>query len=198
MSFKSIQIAVLHSRTHIWVLFLSCTWCGLYVVSGNTAVYLLYAYARICAIFRKAGVDSATLKIESLELEDPHERQLALQMLRLYEIINSCLDDLHLHRYYGELSQNLRWVYRKLFQSSSFIHPHSFIVILSIYPFYQSNFVLILSFSRIAEYMYDLSGAFTSFYQNCKVIGSQNESSRLLLCELTRRFLEVGTVNSVW
>lgn len=42
--------------------------------------------------------------------------------------------------------------------------------------------------------MYDLSGTFTTFYQTCKVIGSESETSRLLLCELTRKYLEVSAV----
>lgn len=67
-------------------------------MAGNTAVYLLYAYARICAIFRKAGVDPSSLDIKKLKIEEPQERDLAVQMLRLYETINSCLEDLHIHR----------------------------------------------------------------------------------------------------
>jgi len=34
----------------------------LFVLQGNTAVYLLYAHARICSIIRKAGKDIEELK----------------------------------------------------------------------------------------------------------------------------------------
>ena len=38
---------------------------------------------------------------------------------------------------------------------------------------------------RITDYLYDLSDKFNSFYVDCKVLGSEQESSRLLLCEAT-------------
>ncbi|KAJ0832343.1 putative arginine--tRNA ligase [Helianthus annuus] len=37
----------------------------------------------------------------------------------------------------------------------------------------------------LCEYLYDLSEKFTSFYSECKVVGSAEETSRLLLCEAT-------------
>jgi arginyl-tRNA synthetase len=37
----------------------------------------------------------------------------------------------------------------------------------------------------LCEYLYTLSGMFTDFYTNCKVVGSEQEVSRLLLCEAT-------------
>lgn len=39
--------------------------------------------------------------------------------------------------------------------------------------------------NRITEYLYGVSEAFNSFYTECKVIGSPEEDSRLLLCETT-------------
>ncbi|PWA72794.1 arginine-tRNA ligase [Artemisia annua] len=38
----------------------------------------------------------------------------------------------------------------------------------------------------LCEYLYGLAEKFTDFYQECKVVGSPQESSRLLLCEATR------------
>eukprot|EP00898_Chlorokybus_atmophyticus_P004813 jgi/Chlat1/5332/Chrsp35S05264 len=38
---------------------------------------------------------------------------------------------------------------------------------------------------KLCEYLYDVSGAFTEFYTECKVLGSDEEDSRLLLCEAT-------------
>ena len=39
--------------------------------------------------------------------------------------------------------------------------------------------------NRLCEYLYNLSEAFNGFYTECKVIGSDSEDSRLLLCEAT-------------
>ena len=39
--------------------------------------------------------------------------------------------------------------------------------------------------NRITEYLYSLSEAFNSFYTECKVLGSPEEDSRLLLSETT-------------
>lgn len=53
---------------------------------GNTAVYLMYAYARICSIKRKAGIAedmSALLKDTKIELKTEHEVNLAAYLLRL-------------------------------------------------------------------------------------------------------------------
>jgi len=38
---------------------------------------------------------------------------------------------------------------------------------------------------RLCEYLYNLSEIFSSFYTECKVVGSEAEDSRLLLCEAT-------------
>lgn len=38
---------------------------------------------------------------------------------------------------------------------------------------------------RITDYLYDLSEKFNSFYVDCKVIGSEQEASRLILAEST-------------
>lgn len=38
---------------------------------------------------------------------------------------------------------------------------------------------------RLTEYLYELSERFNSFYVECKVLGSEQEESRLLLCEAT-------------
>ncbi|GAY51273.1 hypothetical protein WN943_001062 [Citrus x changshan-huyou] len=80
---------------------------------GNTAVYLLYAHARICSIIRKSGKDIEELK----------------------KVIEEALTN---------LLPNV-----------------------------------------VCEYLYNLSEYFTRFYSNCQVVGSAEETSRLLLCEAT-------------
>lgn len=37
--------------------------------------------------------------------------------------------------------------------------------------------------NRITEYLYNLSECYNGFYTECKVVGSPEEDSRLLLCE---------------
>lgn len=39
--------------------------------------------------------------------------------------------------------------------------------------------------NRLCEYLYELSDAFNGFYTDCAVLGSEEEASRLLLCEAT-------------
>jgi arginyl-tRNA synthetase len=46
----------------------------------------------------------------------------------------------------------------------------------------------------LCNYLYDLAGRFTSFYENCPVLRSEAEqrASRLVICELTARVLKQG------
>jgi arginyl-tRNA synthetase len=46
----------------------------------------------------------------------------------------------------------------------------------------------------LCNYLYDLAGRFTSFYENCPVLKSEAErrTSRLVLCDLTARVLKQG------
>ncbi|RHN63305.1 putative arginine--tRNA ligase [Medicago truncatula] len=104
---------------------------------GNTAVYLLYAHARICSIIEKSGKDIEELKKNgSLVLDHKDECTLALHLLQFTEVfVESC-----------------------------------------------SNLLP----NKLCEYLYDLAEIFTKkFYSNCQVVGSPEETSRLLLCEAT-------------
>jgi arginyl-tRNA synthetase len=102
-------------------------------LQGNTAVYLLYAHARINSIFVKSGKDPLDLIAQGKRVEIGHEAEAALakHLTRFPEAIEGALN---------ELAPN-----------------------------------------RITDYLYDLSGYFNQFYQECKVIGSDEEDSRLLL-----------------
>ena len=62
-------------------------WSTMLSFEGNTAPYLMYAYARIKSILRKeeAVVEAQALKITSIA--DPAERQLLLKVLQLPEIV---------------------------------------------------------------------------------------------------------------
>ncbi|XP_057985679.1 arginine--tRNA ligase, cytoplasmic-like [Hevea brasiliensis] len=103
---------------------------------GNTAVYLLYAHARICSIIKKSGKDIEELKKTGvLALGHPDERALGLHLLQFAETVEEACTN---------LLPNV-----------------------------------------LCEYLYNLSEYFTKFYSNCQVVGSAEETSRLLLCEAT-------------
>mmetsp|Transcript_15866 Transcript_15866/g.24031 ORF Transcript_15866/g.24031 Transcript_15866/m.24031 type:complete len:760 (-) Transcript_15866:981-3260(-) len=65
---------------------------------GNTAVYLLFAYARLESIMAKAkadfNVDVAQLKDETVILGHPSERNLALHLQQFPDVIETTLEDL--------------------------------------------------------------------------------------------------------
>ncbi|KAI4347049.1 hypothetical protein L6164_007899 [Bauhinia variegata] len=104
---------------------------------GNTAVYLLYAHARICSIIRKSGKDVEEIKkIGKVVLDHPDERALGIHLLQFSEVFEEACN----------------------------------------------NFLP----NVLCEYLYNLSEIFTKkFYSNCQVVGSPEETSRLLLCEAT-------------
>jgi len=106
---------------------------------GNTAVYVLYAYARIAGVLRRADFEIGTLSTTDLELTEAPERALALRLLRLPDVIAQVEDDL--------------------------------------FP------------SRLVDHMYGLATDFSSFYTECPVVGSEQQKSRLILCEVVRRQL---------
>jgi arginyl-tRNA synthetase len=78
---------------------------------GNTAVYLLYAHARIAGIVRKSGRDLAALAAApdaAVAAEHPRERALALHLARFPDAVADVLEDLAPNRltdYVYELSE---------------------------------------------------------------------------------------------
>jgi arginyl-tRNA synthetase len=79
-------------------------------LQGNTAVYLLYAHARIASIVRKSGKDPVALAASgeaSIKLEHELEVALAMHIARFPEAIEELLEDLAPNRlsdYLYELS----------------------------------------------------------------------------------------------
>jgi arginyl-tRNA synthetase len=64
-------------------------------LDGNTAPYMLYAYARIRSIGRKAGIDFATLPADArVTLEHPSEINLALKILQFAETLDTVSQEL--------------------------------------------------------------------------------------------------------
>ena len=66
------------------------TWDKLLSLKGNTAPYFSFAYARCCSILRKSGQSEFAGKIQ---LEDPYERALALQLCRFPEVLETVPND---------------------------------------------------------------------------------------------------------
>ena len=118
------------------------SWDKMLALHGNTAPYLLYAYARIQSILRKA----ATLgpRPSTLSLSAPEEIALAKYLLNFGLTLEAAADE------------------------------------------YRPNF--------LCNYLYDLAGKFTSFYENCPVLKSEGATreSRLVLCDLTAKVLKQG------
>ena len=67
-------------------------WDNMLAFEGNTAPYLLYAYTRIMSIFRKAEIQASDLHGDVIP-EHPAERELALQLGRFSETIESVARD---------------------------------------------------------------------------------------------------------
>lgn len=122
------------------------SWDKMLAFQGNTAPYLLYAYARIQSMFRKAESDgSQPAPNAAITLAAPQEITLARHLLNFGIVLQALLDD---HR-----------------------------------PNYLCN------------YLYELAGCFTSFYENCPVLKAASDAeraSRLALCDLTARVLRQG------
>ena len=61
-------------------------WDQMLSFEGNTAPYLQYAYARIRSLFRRGGIDTESLS-GSPQIDNAHERQLALTLARFQETL---------------------------------------------------------------------------------------------------------------
>jgi len=108
---------------------------------GNTGVYLLYAYVRICSIMRKAGYDPAAKDDFVFTISNQSERDLALTLLRLPEALESAAKDLMIN--------------------------------------------------RITDQLYEISTRVGDFYNQSRVIGSDEEKSRIALLLATKKVMEV-------
>ena len=122
------------------------SWDKMLALQGNTAPYLLYAYARIKSIFRKA---SETFNIQhstfNVQLAAPEEIALAKHLLNFGLTLEAVAEE------------------------------------------YRPNF--------LCNYLFELAGKFTGFYENCPVLKASDAAtrdSRLALCDLTARVLKQG------
>jgi len=64
-------------------------------MNGNTATYLQYAYARVRSIFTKGNVDVEQLRRQTIaiQLDEPAERALAIELLKFEETLEATLRD---------------------------------------------------------------------------------------------------------
>ena len=112
------------------------SWSKMLALSGNTAPYLQYAYARIQSIFRKGNFDPAQCAGKVL-LREQQEVALARHLLNFGLVLEAVAEE---HR---------------------------------------PNF--------LCNYLYELAGHFTGFYENCPVLKAEDDqvkASRLVLCRL--------------
>ena len=73
-------------------------WDRMLSFDGNTGPYLQYAHARICSIFRRAGIDRASVRGLPITLDAPQERALALRLLAYPTAIDTTLETYSPHK----------------------------------------------------------------------------------------------------
>jgi arginyl-tRNA synthetase len=73
-------------------------WERMLSFDGNTAPYLQYAHARICSIFRRAGIAREGVRNIVPSLDDPREKALAMRLLRFDAAVWEMVDTLSPHK----------------------------------------------------------------------------------------------------
>ncbi|MET0147354.1 MAG: arginine--tRNA ligase [Ilumatobacteraceae bacterium] len=73
-------------------------WDRMLSFDGNTAPYLQYAHARICSIFRRAGIERADVRTTVPELAEVQERTLAMKVLGYGSAVTEAIDRSSPHR----------------------------------------------------------------------------------------------------
>ena len=121
------------------------SWDKMLSLSGNTAPYLQYAYARIRSIFRKAAESTgAPPRPAPLQLPTTEETVLAKHLLNFGIVLEAVAEE------------------------------------------YRPNY--------LCNYLYELAGHFTRFYEHCPVLkaAAADRDSRLALCDAAGRVLRQG------
>nr|XP_027202832.1 uncharacterized protein LOC113796734 [Dermatophagoides pteronyssinus] len=102
---------------------------------GNTAVYILYTYARMNALLKKLNMKrencEVNLCLNDIELQSIYERKLVVHLLRFSEYLDEVLE--------------------------------------------------ILSMHKLCDYLYDLCNLYSLFYENCRVVGCDQQNSRTII-----------------
>ncbi len=89
-------------------------WDRMLSFDGNTAPYLQYAHARICSIFRRAGVERSAVRGAAIDLEAPQERALAQRLLAYPTAIDDTMATYSPHKlctYLFDLAQDFTAFY---------------------------------------------------------------------------------------
>jgi arginyl-tRNA synthetase len=132
-----------HNRTSDYVF----SYDKMLAMTGNTAAYMQYSYARVRSIFDKGGIDHSAFRIphSAIILSTPQERALAVTLLQFAEALDRVAAD------------------------------------------YRPNF--------LTAYLFELASRYSDFFENCPVLKAESDvlrTSRLLLCDLAARTLELG------
>jgi arginyl-tRNA synthetase len=69
------------------------SWDKMLALSGNTAPYLLYAYARVRSIFRKGAIDPSTLSASELNFSGAEELAVARQLLNFGYVLEMMAEE---------------------------------------------------------------------------------------------------------
>lgn len=103
---------------------------------GNTAVYLLYSYARLCSIIRKSGYTSEELqnliKTKGFLISHPQERVIASQLIKFSDVLEQVTEDLAINRltdYTYDLACKVAEGYRKYHITNSEDKPTRILLI---------------------------------------------------------------------
>ncbi|MEO2048413.1 MAG: arginine--tRNA ligase [Pirellulales bacterium] len=94
-----------HNRTSDYVF----SYDKMLAMTGNTAAYMQYSYARVRSIFSRGGVDACTLRISAapILLDSLTERNLAVALLQFSEALDRLVEDYrpnHLTSYLFQLA----------------------------------------------------------------------------------------------
>lgn len=69
---------------------------------GNTAIYLIYAYVRMCSIIRKSGFTSEQItelaKKKPFKITHIDERNLAAMLIKFYDVLNEAIEELAINK----------------------------------------------------------------------------------------------------
>lgn len=71
-------------------------WDAMLSFEGNTAPYLQYAYTRIRSIFRRAGLEQASINSQ-ISIAAPHEKLLSMQLLQFGPVLDQLAREAHPH-----------------------------------------------------------------------------------------------------
>jgi len=80
-----------HNRTSDYVF----SYDKMLALTGNTATYMQYSYARVNGIFSKGSVEIEKLRVAgaSIQFTEPAERALALELLRFSDALADVVED---------------------------------------------------------------------------------------------------------